>query len=375
VNVINGIRSQTVKPSKRAAMYYKTDPFVFGVGSYTHTNNWEILCAAEIITSLGYELDVVNRGFSSWAPREQYDLFLGLGVGNSGSLFAQYSKASKAKCSILLSMGPNPDVVNPRIMQRYKQFTERTGIHAPPMRTVDKVTGKALEDIMGQADAILNIGETGNESYNSFLRFGKPVYGFYPAVSPKVEFVSEWLQTRSRNKFVCFAGNGLICKGVDIVVEAFKRMPENELHICGPPEPAFTKAYSQIIASSPNIHYHGFIEPGGDKFNEVVSSCSYTVFHSAGEGCCTSVATVMKAGIVPVINSWTGINIEDFGYPISEDGCLISSIVSACESASRCDDAEYKRRLEGTLIKSSLFSQDSFRKSYQESLIAILSDK
>ena len=47
MKLIEGIRYQKTNPKKYAAMYYKTEPFVVGIGSYHHTNNWEIISAQE----------------------------------------------------------------------------------------------------------------------------------------------------------------------------------------------------------------------------------------------------------------------------------------------------------------------------------------
>ena len=49
MKLIEGIKIQGTNPKKYAAMYYKTEPFVKGIGSYHHTNNWEIAKACEII--------------------------------------------------------------------------------------------------------------------------------------------------------------------------------------------------------------------------------------------------------------------------------------------------------------------------------------
>ena len=354
---------------KRAAMFFKTEPFYTDVNQYTHTNNWEIIQSIKLLNSKGYIVDLIDRGVSNWTPQHRYDLFLGLGVGNTGRHFARYSKLSLAPKSILLAMGPQPDISNERTIARYNFFNERTGNNAPPMRTVTEVVGDKYLEMINQADFIFSIGDPGTQSYNSFLSSNLPVLNFYPSTSPKVTFDLKWIEERQRNSFLCFAGNGFICKGVDLVLEAFLKDQTKELHICGPnSESIFFEHYGEQIKNAPNIAYHGFIEPGGELFNSLAARCSYVVFHSASEGCCTSVATAMRAGLVPIINSWTGINVEGIGIQLAEEGDIIQTIKDETDKASLINTMDYSTMVTNTLRKAQKFSQDSFTQSYSAAL-------
>ena len=205
MKVIENITNKNVTPTRKAALYYKTEPFYTNVNQYVHTNNWEILRSIEILTAYGYAVDLIDRGCHNWLPKTSYDLFLGLGVGNSGKQFVGYANASQAKKKVLLSMGPQPDVSNDLVLHRYKMFTERTGHVAPPMRTVGEVIGENFLEIINTADFVFNVGEKHTPSYNSFLKYGKPVLHFYPSVSPSVEFNHAWIQTRDPNSFLCIS--------------------------------------------------------------------------------------------------------------------------------------------------------------------------
>jgi glycosyltransferase involved in cell wall biosynthesis len=157
------------------------------------------------------------------------------------------------------------------------------------------------------------------------------------------------------------------------VLEAFINNPQKTLHICGPTsERGFFAHYKHILNTAPNIKYHGFIEPGGPKFNAIAAKCSYVVFHSAAEGCCTSVATAMKAGLVPIINRWTGINIGNEGIILSESGNLIGNITNTVQHASTIPKEKYAEMVAGTLKKASLFSQESFTESYTQAISQVI---
>jgi glycosyltransferase involved in cell wall biosynthesis len=368
--LIENIISPEVAPYRKAALYYKTEPFSRGI-EYSHTNNWEIVQTAGLLNQRGFSVDLIDRDNNDWNPSKKYDLFLGLGVGNAGRNFVKHANASQSPVSVLLSMGPQPDISNRLTLQRYEMFKKRTGIKAPPMRMVSEVTGDNFKKIIEKADYVFNIGEKNNNSYNSFTPYGRPVLNFLPSSSPSVIYNPEWLTSRKRNSFLCFAGNGFIVKGVDLVVEAFLKDPSKTLHICGPSnEQAFFERYQRHIEDSLNIKYHGFITPGEDVFNSLAAECSFVVFHSAAEGCCTSVATAIRAGLVPIINPWTGINIDDF--VLSEEGDLIKHITTAVNQASELSDGDYQSLVDKTLDKASLFSQDSFTKSYSKALDTVI---
>ncbi len=361
--------------NKKAALYYKTEPFYTNVEAYVHTNNWEILQSIKILNQNGFSVDLIDRGNSDWTPTIPYDLFLGLGVGNAGRNFVRHATISQAPKKVLLSMGPQPDISNKLVLERYSAYNKRTGENAPPMRTVGPVTGEKFLEIMDSTDYIFNIGEKGTKSYTSFIPYNKPILNFYPSISPRVKFDEQWLHSRDLNSFLCFAGNGFICKGVDLVVESFLNNPTKQLHICGPKtEAAFFKYYGKKLAEAPNIKYHGFIQAGGPKFNQIAAKCSFVVFHSAAEGCCTSVATAIKAGLVPIINRWTGINIIDEGFVLSEEGNLIDNITITTDKAANITKEKYKSLVFKTLKKADLFSQDSFTASYAKAISHVIRD-
>lgn len=359
-------------PNKRAALYYKTEPFYTDVNRYVHTNNWEILKSIEVLNEKGFIVDLIDRNNNSWRPNKKYDLFLGLGAGNSGKNFARYSELSKAKARVLLAMGPQPDVSNELVLKRYEMFYKRTGHYAPPMRTVTEVTGQKFIEIIENTDFIFSVGEKNTASYNSYVGYKKPVLNFYPAVSPAVFFDDSWRKRRDQNQFLCFAGNGFICKGVDMVLESFLKDETKFLHICGPEEQAFFSYYGSKIKNSKNIKYHGFIQPGASVFNELASKCSFVVFHSSSEGCCTSVATSIRAGLVPIINPWTGLNVEDVGIEMSDDGDIIEIISKSVEKARKIEKENYDIMLDKTLKKSELFTQKSYEESYSSAIDEVI---
>jgi hypothetical protein len=72
----------------------------------------------------------------------------------------------------------------------------------------------------------------------------------------------------------------------------------------------------------------------------------------------------MKAGLVPVINPWTGILVNDCGISMSEGGDVIQTIKCTINKASLMTEQEYNQLVQSTLKKVNIFSQESYTESY-----------
>ena len=58
-------------------------------------------------------------------------------------------------------------------------------------------------------------------------------------------------------------------------------------------EAALYTAYRDIIEGSSNISFYGFIDVNGEVYKELCEICSFTLLHSAAEGCCTAIINNM----------------------------------------------------------------------------------
>jgi len=368
---ITGLNSGYKNLQYRALLYYKTAPLLDKsiVSSYSHTNLWEITEIVSILNHFGFVVDVIDRGAKNFIPEDKYDLFIGLTSGGSGRFFGKYARAMPHSVKIALATTTEPSVANDRGYARYHEFKERTGIDAPPMRVFDI----GFREFLSYIDYIFCYGQKGAFSFNSYKKYKKPIYTIMPGTSPHINFNPKWLKSRKRNRFVCFAGNGFIYKGVDLLVEAFIKMPDCYLTICGPDsEKAFFKAYDKIIKTRPNITYEGFIKVGGARFQELCSACSFVILHSASEGCCTSVATMMRAGLVPIVNPETGIDVGNFGFLMTDADNKIQDIINTVQEAARISYNEYSSRVYKTLKTSILYTQSSFTEHFTKALLDVM---
>ncbi len=360
----------------RALLYFKTEPYAFPerINEYVHTNDWEITEIVRILNGFGFVVDVIDRGRDDFIPEDKYELFIGLGAGRSGKHFAKYAEALPNAIKVLLAAGPEPILSNRLVQEQYDRFNARHSTNVPAMRLT---AGIDFPSFLKHTDYFLVIGEEDQFCVGTYLPLGKPVLNFLPGVSPNVRFLKTWIETRSRNKFLCFAGNGFICKGVDLLVEAFVEMPELQLHICGPDtEPGFFEVLGKRIQEAENIHYEGFVNTGGERFETLMSECSFVIFASSSEGCATSVATVMRGGLVPILNKETGINLGTFGFKL--DGPkenIIDEIRKVARFVTTISEENYRKRVYETLNDSAKYTQATFTRTFSKAILQVIQER
>ena len=338
---------------------------------YRHTNEWEIIEIVRILNTLGFVVDVIDRGALNFKPDDKYDLFIGIAAGDSGRHYKKYAELLPSAIKVALCAGPEPKLSAQLTREQYARFNLRYKSNLPTMRepTID------FDSFAKSSDALLVIGEKGQFCYESYQRHNMPVYNYLPGCSSEIRFLHHWVSMRDRTKFICFSGDGFICKGVDLVVEAFSKHPELSVYICGPDtEQGFFDVLGETIKTSKNIFYEGFVEVGGKRFEELVSSCSFVISNSSSEGCATSVATMMSAGLVPVLNYETGINIDNCGVYINnvKGGDRVFSTKMAALKASSLSNKNYAKLVSSSLKESEKYTQKSFTESFKLSLNKII---
>ena len=359
----------------RALLHYKTDPLFNPrlAKRYVHTNNWEIVEICHSLHRAGFRVDVVDRAESSWTPKDEYAVFLGNGSGRAGWRYDYYAERVPSALKIFYATSPEARLAESLMLDRYEAFESRTHIRADPMRVPG---GVDVDTSLSLSDRVFCFDGNGFAS-GSYGRFGRSTSIIYPSTSPAVTFDHTWFSTRDRTSFLCFSGDGFVVKGVDLVVEAFAQMPDLTLHIAGPKSDiGFWDAYGKTVSASSNISYEGFLAVSGRRFRELCAQCAYVILPSSSEGACTSVATAMRAGLVPATTYATGVDDGEAGYilPPAPDA-LIDAIRETASRLSRVDDEEYRSKVIATQLTAAKYSQSGFRISFDEALYGALGDR
>ena len=70
------------------------------------------------------------------------------------------------------------------------------------MRAPTTVTGEAWKRIIDATSlSIFNIVEKNNASFESLLPYKKPIFNFYPSISPKVKYNKNWFKVEIEGRF------------------------------------------------------------------------------------------------------------------------------------------------------------------------------
>jgi len=367
-NVIKGIGAR-VLVKKRAFVYFKTDPYFSRRlrDAYVHTNNAEIVSMVEVLNRLGFSVDLVDRD-AKWPEikpllTREYDIYLANAAGNSAPFHTEISARIKARNRIFFGAGPEPDVSNHLNEARHAEFDRRTSRRCIRRRLV---AGERLADRFLRMDAIFYVGN--DFSAETYACHKLPLFRIYPSTSPALRFDLSAMESKRSNHFLYFGGNGLICKGLDLVLEAFDGLEGVALDVCGPAsELDFWQYCKPLLARNPHISFHGFVQVGGEKFKRITASAAFQVFAGSAEGCATSVVTCMRRGVIPITTRETGVDVGNYGINIDTPSVdAIRSLVLRLKNTPR---EEMQRRVVDTYLASMEYTPERFVRSFEAALL------
>lgn len=360
----------------RVLLYYKTDPLFSEKlrATYRHTNDSEIVEIIRIFHQLGFSVDVVDRD-ASWSDikpllKNTYTVYLANAAGNSAPLHVDISREINAQCKIYYAAGPEPGYSNELVHRRHAEFDERTGTTCVRRRILRDSNFDAR--LLGM-DAIFYMG---NEfSASTFRRASTiPMFRLLPSTSPLLAMDIGMLKMKSAKSFLYLGGNGLICKGLDLVLEAFDGLSHLTLDVCGPEnETDFWEYYRPLMERNPQIKFHGFVDVTGPDFKNITSRAAFNIFPSCSEGCATSVVTAMRRGVIPVVTRESGVDVGAFGHELQD--ATIEGIRDIVMKLSETPQVDLKRRILDTYLESSRYSMDGFKESMLRALWTTLSMK
>ena len=296
---------------------------------HSHVNFWETWAMAQCFREEGYVVDVIHWSRRRPLPRTDYDIFVDVRRN-----FARHAAALPATCLKIAHMDTaHWRVHNGNQRRRLEELRQRRGIALPPFKLIEENT--AAED----ADLITVIGN--DFTIGTFAYAGKPIRRIWPSSAFLYPFPESKDFDACRRRFLWLGSEGFIHKGLDLALEAFAGMPDHELLVCGPleKEPAFARAFADLLYKTPNIHAEGWVDIGSPRFAELASRCAGLVYPSCSEGCAGCVVTAMHAGLIPVVSRESGVDVApDRGVMLADTA--IASIQAAIRGLSNRSAAE-----------------------------------
>lgn len=322
---------------------------------YSHTHYWESREVGRIWSELGFDVDAIHWTNLDFEPQVDYDVFVDVRLN-----LERLAPKLGPDCLKLQHIETGHyEFHNRAQMRRLAMLEERRGFRIRPQKLIEP--NRAIEN----ADFATT---TGNEfTIGTYAHAGKEIR-HVPISAPRLFPSPEAKDFEAcRHRWLWFGSGGLVHKGLDLVLDAFREMPDHELVVCGPiqAERDFERAYAKELYGTPNIRTLGWVDIAGDTFREVVSSCAGLVYPSCSEGGGGSVITCLHAGLVPILTWETSVDFGDWGVRLADDS------VDTIREAVRRTAAEPAERLRELATNAwrharETHSREMFHRAYRE---------
>jgi len=307
------VPAQGVSREGRVLLSYLTGPFTrlpWQRFTDPHTNYWECAEIARLFAVRGYNVDIIDASNITFVPNKAYDIVVDVRQ-NLERLAGRLPTSCKKVMHITSSESSFQNAAEAR---RLTDLMKRRGTCLLAQRVESGLNNPA------HADFLEGFGNT--TVHATFSRFNKPIHRIPISVAQMFDFPDHSMKdfSSARKHFLFFSGGGAILKGLDLLLEAFMKMPEFHLHIIGPAanEVEFSKVYAREL-SLPNIHRYPRpritmnrgvekMMVGEKKFMDIANRCAAIIYPSASEGTSGAVIQAMHAGIFPIVTKQTGLD-------------------------------------------------------------------
>jgi len=299
-----------------------------------HSNKWECAEIAHIFNKCGYSVDAVQFDDNTFKPYKKYDI-----VFDIHKNLQNYSKYGSI--SILYVTGSYPRYSNAALDERLSNLERRRGVRLLPRRSISTDLVCSFDDSIRIADYIILIGNEWTKSTMPFSVHQK--INLIPVTASYLPILRSFKDFKPRKEFLWFGGSGAVHKGLDLVLEIFKRNKDLTLHVIGPYEleKDFCELYKQELNHCTNIKTHGYVYPNSKRFRKIVEHVIGFIYPSCSESISTAAVTCMQYGIIPIISIDTGIELEkNEGIILVE--CSLEKIEQSINTIAMKNDSEIK---------------------------------
>jgi glycosyltransferase involved in cell wall biosynthesis len=298
----------------------------------SHNGYVESLQIATTFLDLGYCVDVINYNNDKFLPKKNYSLFVGMERN-----FERLSKLCSDDCiKVLYMVWAHWAFHNSSQYERILALKQRKGIVLKPRR--QHVPTLAIEN----ADYAITIG---NEfAANTCSYANKPIFHIHNLTTAVYDWPADKTFDACQNNFLWFGGSGLIHKGLDLVLDAFRELPNHHLTICGPldEEEDFKKSYYKELFETANIHTIGWVDVKSPEFIKIANSCIGVICASCSENAPGSIIVCMHAGLIPIVSYESSLEVGDYGIILKN--CSVDTIKDTIQMVSSLSKEELKSR-------------------------------
>lgn len=330
--------------------------------SNKHTNVWQTVKMVETFVELGYEVDVIHYENYSFIPHRDYAFF----VDVRHNLERLTPKLNRDCVKIMHLDTAHILFHNAGEARRLLQLQKRRGITLKPRRFEMPNLGIEYADY----------GTTGGNNFtvDMFKYANKKIFKLPSPCAIMLDWQErDWEQCKT--SFLWFSSGGLVHKGLDLALDAFREMPKYRLVVCAPlnKEKDFLSAYHKELYETPNIKAIGWVDIESDDFREITASCSAMINLSCSEAGTPAVKTCMHAGLIPIVSRESGVDVHDFGYTLIN--CSINDIKDVVKRVASLPTDEMESRSRKTWEFARTFhTRTNFTEEYRRVIQKIIVD-
>jgi glycosyltransferase involved in cell wall biosynthesis len=301
-----------------------------------HISYWKTVQMADTFRELGYSVDIIHHRNLKFLPQKDYSV-----VVDTRHNLERIAPFLDKKCVKIMHLDTAHILFhNAAEANRLLALQQRRKVTLAPSR--HEIPNLGIE----HADCATTCG---NEFTISTFRYAnKPIYRLPVPVSVSCPWPTGKSFEACRKRFFWFASYGMVHKGLDLVLEAFAKMPGFHLTVCGPveKEPAFVQAYRKELYHTPNIQTIGWLNTDSEQFRTLTETCVAHVYTSCSEGGGACVLETMHMGLIPLVSYETSVDVHDFGVMLKsasiediQDGVRIIAEMPAVELERRARKA------------------------------------
>lgn len=353
------------EPVGAALLSYILDPFLLPAGRpvpRSHTHFWESLTIGRVLEELGFAVDVIHWKNQTFTPLRDYQLLVDVRLN-----LARLAPLAGPSClAVLHAETAHPSFNNAAHLRRLEELRARRGVTLRP-RTLIEDAG-AVE----HADCATVLG---NDFTLDTYRFaGKPLYRVPIAQPLLFPFPGDKDFAACSKRFVWFGSQGLVHKGLDLVLDSFAARPDLHLTVCGPieREQDFVRAFRRELYRTPNIETVGWVDLASERFRRLMCSTLAMVYPSCAEGGGGSVITCMHAGLIPVVSREASVDVApDCGVLLADSSVL--ELTAAVVELSRRPPVELAAMARAAWRQARAFhTAERFEAGYRQAMLDVL---
>lgn len=333
-----------------------------------HSNLWESYEIVTILKDLGFNVDAVAWTDQFFYPKKQYDVVFDIHT-NLQRWVPFLAPMSK---KILHLTGSYFCFQRDAELARVDAFEKRTGLFYSPKRI------PADLDLAQRSHKFADICSLiGNEKTLSTypLEYQKKI-SLIPVSASRLDCKKQAAEEYApvAREFMWFYGGGAVHKGLDLVLEVFKKNSKLKLHVVAKLESErdFFLAYGDVLLRSSNVMYHGYLHPSSQKFKNIAARVVANLGPSCSEGISPAIVTCMQYGFYPIISRHNGITLPESAGMYLEN-CSIDEIEAKIFQVLAMPSKEIVEQIRMTqAFALEEFSRENFSKKMRAFLVKAL---